>query len=341
MAAGRAVPSTTHLLTSLARADGLLFSKQQVRLLRIYLAATTFLFLYGFVGVLILYRNDQPMADHIGGIVAIVLGISALIYLARNPRNTAPALAAAIVATPMVMAFHDTMTAEYVCLIAVMFLAMYVRAFYPPRAAWILIAVLIAAVVTAVAVAPAPKVGVLITYLIMAIAIAGAAESFGLLVRALLTAACTDPMTGLLNRAGWELATAEMLSGRWSQADVVTVVALDIDNLKQLNDSFGHDAGDRRIVEYAAAWRRTAPRGAVLARLGGDEFAMCMAGHRPAVVDRLLDRIRVLTPHVSIGAVTEPRSGAVVAHMLSRADAALYASRGRPLRDDSRPAQGD
>jgi diguanylate cyclase (GGDEF)-like protein len=303
-------------------------------LLRIYLGATTFLYLYGVTFTLFPLHPERTYANPTGGIVAIVIGLLALAYLAARPRNPAPAIAVAIVANPIVMAFHIAMSAEYVCLIASMFLAMYLRAFHPPRQAWVLVGILTVAVVTAVAIAPAPKVG-LITYIIMVIAIVGAAESFGLVMRALLEAACTDPMTGLLNRAGWEIATADLLARRRSEAGTVTVVAMDIDNLKQLNDTLGHGAGDHRITEYANLWRRAAPSRAILARLGGDEFAACIAGQVPAVVDRFLDRIRVQTPHVSIGAATEPLGEAVIAQLLSRADAALYASRGRPLREDS------
>jgi len=327
---------------SLAGADGRVFVRQQARLLRIYLGATTFLYLYGVTFTVIPIRPDLPLANPAGGIVAIVLGVLALAHLAVGPRTLTPAIFAAIAANPIVMAFHVTMTAEYVCLIASMFLAMYLRAFYPPKRAWVLIAILTTATVAAVAIAPAPKVG-FITYLIIGVAIVGAAESFGLVMRALLEAACTDPMTGLLNRAGWEIATAELLARRSSETGTVTVVVLDIDNLKHLNDTYGHDAGDQRITEYAKLWRRAAPARAILARLGGDEFAACIAAREPAVADHFLAKIRVQTPGVSFGAATAPSVNAVMAQMLSQADAALYASRGKPLREESQPppATGD
>lgn len=327
--------SVMHLLSSLAAADGLVFSSQRARLLRIYLGATTFLYLWGVTFTLFPVRTDLTYANPAGGIAAIVLGIAGLSYLAVRPRHTGPALAVAVVATPLVIAFHISMTAEYVCMVASVFLAMYVRAFYPPRRAWALIAIITLAVLAAVAVSPAPKVGV-ITYLIIVVAIVGAAESFGLVMRALLTAACTDPMTGLLNRAGWEIAVAELMHRR-SQSGTITVVALDIDKLKQLNDTFGHDAGDRRIIEYSGQWRKAAPRGSILARFGGDEFAVCIAGPT-RVVDDFLRSIRVSTPEVSIGTASEPVGDAVITRMLSRADAALYASRRRSLHEDGQAA---
>jgi diguanylate cyclase (GGDEF)-like protein len=321
-------------LSSLAGADGGVFGKQRVRLLRIYLGATTFLFGYGVVFTLFPVRTDIAYGNPIGGLIAIVLGVAALACLAVATDRLMLATVAAMAATPIVMAFHVTLTAEYVCLIAPMFLAMYLRAFHPPRQAWLLIASLTTASVVAVAVAPAPHTGV-ITFLIFAVAIIGAAESFGLLMRAMFTAACTDPLTGSFNRAGWEIATTDLLTRSRTSPVAVTVVALDIDGLKSVNDTFGHQAGDRRITEYARHWEEAAPRNAVLARLGGDEFAVCIAGERAEVVEEFLRTIRQNTPAASFGTATESSLHANVADLYASADAALYESRGRRLRDDS------
>ncbi|KWX67470.1 GGDEF domain-containing protein [Mycobacterium sp. NAZ190054] len=325
-------------LSSLAGADSRLFGRQRVRLLRIYLGATTFLYLYGVAFTIFPVRTDLTYANPTGGIIAILLGSAALLYLAIKPDNPAPATWAAIAATPFVMAFHISMIAEYVCLIGAMFLAMYLRAFHAPRRALPLIAALTGACLIAVALAPAPATGV-ITFVIMAVAIVGASESFGFLMRAMLTAACTDPMTGLLNRAGWEIATADVLTRARSAPDPVTVVALDIDNLKRLNDTWGHQAGDRRIVEYARHWRHVAPAGAVLARLGGDEFAACIAGVKAPDVEEFLTSIRRNTPEVSLGTATQTSGDISIAKLYAQADSALYRSRGRPLLDQTDDAR--
>lgn len=317
-------------ITSLAGARGHFIGEQRVRLLRIYLGATTFLFTYGVVFTLFPVRTDLAYGNPVGGIIAIVLGVLGLVQLSVWPNRAMFATAVAVIATPVVMAFHVTLTAEYVCLIAPMFLAMYIRAFHPPRQAWVLIGILILACVAAVAIAPAPHVGV-ITFLIIVVAIAGAAESFGLLMRAMFTAACTDPLTGLLNRAGWEIATTDLLAALRAPS-AITVVALDIDDLKGLNDTQGHPAGDRLIIEYARHWARAAPRGAVLARLGGDEFAACIAGDD---VERFLDDVRSSTPRVSIGTATRTAGPVDIADLYARADAELYRGRDRARRDGS------
>jgi hypothetical protein len=156
---------------------------------------------------------------------------------------------AAICATPIVMAFHQLFVAEFSCLIATMSLAMYLRAFYSPRQAWSLVLLLCGLCLLALAIAPAPKAAT--TYVIVPIAIVGAAESFGVVTRALITAACSDPLTGLLNRAGWEIATNELMARSRSESLTVTVITLDLDGFKQLNDTYGHVAGDDHLIGRA------------------------------------------------------------------------------------------
>src|SRR5690349_21010549 len=112
-------------LSARAGADSHIYGNQRVRLLRIYLAATTFLYVYGVVFTLFPVRTDLTYGNPVGGIVAIVLGAAALVSLALKPEQLVLATLAAVAATPIVMAFHVSMTAEYVCLIGPMFLAMY------------------------------------------------------------------------------------------------------------------------------------------------------------------------------------------------------------------------
>jgi diguanylate cyclase (GGDEF)-like protein len=305
------------------------YGKHQVRLLRIYLGATTFLYTYGVVfSTFIPLHPNQPHGNPTGGIVAIVLGVAALAWLAVRADKTAPATAVAIAATPIVMAFHIAMIAEFVCLIAPMFLAMYLRAFYPPRRGALLVGLLALACVVALAVAPIHKL--YLDYIIFVIAIAGAAESFGLVTRTLVDAACTDPLTGLLNRAGWEIGTADLVARSRSSGTVVTVIALDIDNFKRINDTDGHVAGDEHLVSRATAWRKVAPANAVLARLGGDEFAVCIAeraGAMPTEAERFVAAVRLQTPGTSVGTASAGGASANVAVLWAVADANLYAAK--------------
>nr|WP_231982418.1 GGDEF domain-containing protein [Mycobacterium sp. E787] len=304
------------------------YGKHQVRLLRIYLSATTFLYAYGVLFSLFPIHRGLTYGSPAGGIVAIALGVAALGWLGVRPDKPAPATAAAIAATPIVMAFHIAITAEFACLIAPMFLAMYLRAFYSPRRGTLLVGVLAVASIVGLAVSHTARF--YLDYVIFVVAIVGAAESFGLVTRSLVAAACTDPLTGLLNRAGWEIATTDLLARARSSAATVTVIALDIDNFKRINDTDGHVAGDEHLVSRASVWRKVAPANAVLARLGGDEFAVCIAeraGRAPTAAERFIAGVRLHTPGTSVGAASAPGESADVAQLYAVADDRLYAAK--------------
>ncbi|MEU7816232.1 sensor domain-containing diguanylate cyclase [Pseudonocardia sp. NPDC049154] len=100
----------------------------------------------------------------------------------------------------------------------------------------------------------------------------------------------TDALTGLLNRRGWDR-FVEQEEDRFRRfGDTASVVVLDLDNLKTVNDVHGHDAGDEYIRRAATALAATVRRGDVLARLGGDEFGIIAAGAVPDEAAELVGR---------------------------------------------------
>ena len=82
-------------------------------------------------------------------------------------------------------------------------------------------------------------------------------------------AAERDPLTGLLNRRGFDAAVARLSS---SERENSVLAACDIDNFKQVNDRFGHTAGDVVLSSLAELLRARLPVGSILARFGGEEF---------------------------------------------------------------------
>lgn len=82
----------------------------------------------------------------------------------------------------------------------------------------------------------------------------------------------TDPLTGLYNRRGLEELVAPTWAQRCWRGDAVTILSFDMDNLKPINDTHGHSAGDAALQMVAEALRRLDWEGAVSARIGGDEF---------------------------------------------------------------------
>lgn len=84
----------------------------------------------------------------------------------------------------------------------------------------------------------------------------------------------SDPLTGIGNRLAWEEAIDAARSRLARTGEPVSVLLVDLDRLKETNDRYGHDAGDRLIRGLAAALAHAVPEGATLARIGGDEFAV-------------------------------------------------------------------
>lgn len=108
-----------------------------------------------------------------------------------------------------------------------------------------------------------------------------------------LSLATTDALTDLANRRAWTEAVARAAI-RHAAAPIdqpVTVLMADVDGLKHVNDSFGHDAGDELIRAASSVLRLAAPDGAIVARLGGDEFGILVTGRCDAEV--LVDTVRL------------------------------------------------
>ncbi len=136
----------------------------------------------------------------------------------------------------------------------------------------------------------------------------------------------TDPLTGLLNRRGWErwLAREEERFRRFG--DPASVVMMDLDGLKAVNDTEGHDAGDRFIRRTAETLAEAVRGHDPLARLGGDEFGL-VASVGIDDARRLADRLQAVLLDAeapcSIGVAPFRVDGSFAA-AIREADAAMY-----------------
>ena len=144
--------------------------------------------------------------------------------------------------------------------------------------------------------------------------------------------ATIDPLTGVANR----LLLDQRLAASVASGDVVSVVYVDLDGFKAVNDRHGHAAGDEVLRTVAARLRDEVRPGDLVARLGGDEFAVVCdgldaSGARRLSV-RLLDAVRApiavgdvqLSVGASVGTATAPPSSADAAALLAEADRAMY-----------------
>jgi len=98
----------------------------------------------------------------------------------------------------------------------------------------------------------------------------------------------TDPLTGLLNRRAMENRIRQMRSDGTGFA----LAMVDLDHFKQLNDTFGHDTGDRALRLFARVMSNTVRDGDVVARHGGEEFVIVLPGTNVAGAAPVLHRIR-------------------------------------------------
>jgi diguanylate cyclase (GGDEF)-like protein len=136
----------------------------------------------------------------------------------------------------------------------------------------------------------------------------------------------TDQLTGLLNRRGWDrwLAREEERYQRFG--DPAVVVAFDLDGLKAVNDTEGHDAGDRYLRRFADALRSATRHGDPVARLGGDEFGL-IASVGVDEVEPLVARLRGVLDDAgvpcSIGVAPFNVAGGFTG-AAAEADAAMY-----------------
>ncbi|USI72103.1 GGDEF domain-containing protein [Sphingomonas morindae] len=164
------------------------------------------------------------------------------------------------------------------------------------------------------------------------------------LARELRHQAARDPLTGLLNRRGFEAAAARALGAAARARGRAVLTVADIDHFKAINDRHGHRAGDRTLRYVADRLSVGLRQGDIVARVGGEEFALLLLGRSAETAEATVEAIRAeimnghpaldlpLTVTTSFG-VAEIRldrdepCGALLAQAEDQADTALYRSK--------------
>jgi len=158
----------------------------------------------------------------------------------------------------------------------------------------------------------------------------------------------TDALTGTLNRRAIERETAQVFARSRERKITIAALMLDIDSFKQINDSYGHLAGDLALCAVADCLRGSMRAGDLIARLGGDEFLVIMPNTDADAAQLAANRIEVQLAglrvssdngdfglRASIGITSIEGGNLTLEGLLNRGDRALYAAKATSRRETS------
>ena len=152
--------------------------------------------------------------------------------------------------------------------------------------------------------------------------------------------ALNDMLTGLYNRRGFMTFADQLLKLSKREQRGLTVIYADLDNLKRINDDYGHEEGDRALISIANVLKETFRGSDVIGRLGGDEFAILALEAKEESVDTLrkrlkenLERVNYMFPlhklTFSLGITYfNPKKPQTVEELLRKSDMLMYVEKG-------------
>jgi len=153
--------------------------------------------------------------------------------------------------------------------------------------------------------------------------------------------ATTDGLTGVLNRAEAMTRAQRLMNFARQSNQCLTVLMIDVDHFKAINDRYGHAGGDQALQHLVAALRTGIRQVDLLGRLGGEEFLVMLPGTSPEAALTVAERLRagvacatvpfgdrLIKMTVSIGLASWRDADRSVEQIIARADAALYRAKG-------------
>jgi diguanylate cyclase (GGDEF)-like protein len=164
----------------------------------------------------------------------------------------------------------------------------------------------------------------------------------------------TDPLTGVFNRRAWARRLAELQERVRLRGESLSLLFLDLDRFKEINDRFGHDAGDRALQTVAAVLREELRDVDEIGRYGGEEFVVALPGvdarRAVQIAERIRGRLQQLASAAAEGGLPTVSIGAASAHgeqdvdtLIRRADQAMYVAkksgRNRVVLDSGKAAE--
>jgi diguanylate cyclase (GGDEF)-like protein len=157
---------------------------------------------------------------------------------------------------------------------------------------------------------------------------------------AVVQLATIDELTGLSNRRGFEVLARHALANARRTGQPVSLLYIDLDGFKSINDTFGHDEGDAALVEMASCLLRSFRDSDIVARMGGDEFCVLLTNASDAELKAPIARLaqevegsnrsgrhRWRLRFSCGGARVDPAASVTLDELVGRADAVMYEGR--------------
>ena len=229
----------------------------------------------------------------------------------------------------LLIAFAATPQGEIVTAFGFLWVAVYAAHFFGRRDAWRHTALITVGFGVALWFNDGPSVPS--AYVIVLATIWVAVTVLSNLTTRLREHAATDQLTGLLNRSGFRAAAEREHALSLRTAVPVSLVVIDLDGFKAVNDWRGHAAGDQMLVELAQMWQLRLRRCDVIGRHGGDEFVLLLPATNHDEATLVLSRLRDGSPIGWSAGVAEWRQEESFEACLSRADTHLYLA--KPARE--------
>lgn len=150
-----------------------------------------------------------------------------------------------------------------------------------------------------------------------------------------------DPLTNLFNRHEFEELLDKSIANGLRHKHLLSLLLIDLDNFKVINDNFGHNQGDELLKEFSSRLSTLIRKGDLFSRIGGDEFTLISPNLKsPSSARQLAERVlnelnspytinnKSITVTVSIGISIFPEDGITTEDLLRKADLALYKAKG-------------
>jgi len=286
--------------------------------------------LAALIGVLVIVLPHGRRVDLTGWIALVVFALLVALWIAwigeRQPMWGNYVLSVvAVMAVSAAVAAGQRSPVSYALCALYLLPTIFAASFYPGRA---FAAYLLAqGAISAVALLTSGLPGASAAW----VALMGTTTTAGLVVhvlqQALNLAATTDPLTGLVNRRAFEPVLDREVARCERLGHPLSLVVMDLDDFKAVNDDLGHQEGDRALVEVTRAWSKELRTADVLARAGGDEFVLLLPSTGEMHAMEVLARLTSSSSQSFSAGVTVAKPGSNPDEVMRRADDACYCAK--------------